>query len=667
MVTITLPRAQGKIGPQGPQGPVGPVGPQGEVSRAELTAATSPLATRDGSNVEADAFRGAIGADLSGNVNFTPEGAGAITRTVQSKLRDTVSPKDFGAVGNGIADDTAALRKWLLADATVHELGGEGQVYLVSPTSPEGAILPMESARHIIGRGAVIKVVDGVGPFTMLMGSTSSDLSDTLVEGVIFDCNGNNGTGYSVTSNVLDHPRFTFCARVGNNIRLRNNVVRDSVCTNSFYLNGSAGAGNCLVSSPEITGNSWFNVGSNAAPEHDHSTIYTNENNGLISNNYAAARAQNVHGSACFVETHGTGTRVYGNEGIDFRGLANITGVRSAGDSDRIQVSGNKCRCVQWGIRLFSLSVPFHTTGFGLSNTDVFDNQIRINQTNLPAGSSSFYIGVGMQPGATLGVKNLRIYNNHVVYDDESSASSYSALNPAVGVGETSGTQVFENVQIWGNTVVNAPASAIALGFGGGVFKNCMIGPNTIINPGAGLNPAVASAVHKCAIYLGGHSYLGSLSVGRQSIVDNYETTRMALGAYATPITDSSACEFKIDLSIVLGGSVKTAFLRPYSGGNDFIVPRLEATTNRTPNFNTRLFKAGSSIRDVSTDLTYKTQIAGSTWTSHGFSASAPVSGAHNAGSTRLNPAPTAGGNIGVVCVASGSPGTWKSYGAISA
>ena len=41
---------------------------------------------------------------------YVPAGSGAVQTTVQAKLRETVSVKDFGAVGNGVADDTAAIQ-----------------------------------------------------------------------------------------------------------------------------------------------------------------------------------------------------------------------------------------------------------------------------------------------------------------------------------------------------------------------------------------------------------------------------------------------------------------------------------------------------------------------------------------------------------------------------
>lgn len=63
-----------------------------------------------------------IGADLAANVNFTPAGTGAAVRTVQAKLREaSVSVDDYGAVGDGVADDQPAI---VTAQNALFALGG---------------------------------------------------------------------------------------------------------------------------------------------------------------------------------------------------------------------------------------------------------------------------------------------------------------------------------------------------------------------------------------------------------------------------------------------------------------------------------------------------------------------------------------------------------------
>ena len=69
--------------------------------------------------------------DNSDEVSFLQSGTGAVTRTVQSKLRDVVSVKDFGAVGDGVTDDTAAIQAALNSGAKT-VLGVSGATFLVS-------------------------------------------------------------------------------------------------------------------------------------------------------------------------------------------------------------------------------------------------------------------------------------------------------------------------------------------------------------------------------------------------------------------------------------------------------------------------------------------------------------------------------------------------------
>ena len=50
-------------------------------------------------------------------IGFVQSGTGAVASTVQDKLREFVSVKDFGAVGDGVTDDTGAMLAFAAASA----------------------------------------------------------------------------------------------------------------------------------------------------------------------------------------------------------------------------------------------------------------------------------------------------------------------------------------------------------------------------------------------------------------------------------------------------------------------------------------------------------------------------------------------------------------------
>jgi len=205
-----------------------------DVKISQLPAATSPVASTD---VLPVVQGGATKKTSIAQLGFLPAGTSAVTRTIQDKLRDVVSVKDFGAVGNGVTDDTAAIQAAIAASDTVFFNSG---TYLPVTISASNKTLIMDGdvefrlPNGTVGSSAV------TGPAVFHVSG-----SNVTIEGN-FTVNGNraNNSSYSIPTTV----RIASLYVTGNNVKFNGEVyVKDA-----YWLGFTAEGGS--TTGTEITG-----------------------------------------------------------------------------------------------------------------------------------------------------------------------------------------------------------------------------------------------------------------------------------------------------------------------------------------------------------------------------------------------------------------------------
>lgn len=137
--------------------------------------------------ISASTLSSGVGSSL---VGFQQSATGAAVRTVQSKLQDKVSVKDFGAVGNGIVDDTAAIQ--LALNSGVKYVYVPAGTYLVSSlTIPNtvGLVIAGESTASIFKKTASSQTM-------ILWSQTSMNYPESYIRNLTLD--GTNGGGHLV-------------------------------------------------------------------------------------------------------------------------------------------------------------------------------------------------------------------------------------------------------------------------------------------------------------------------------------------------------------------------------------------------------------------------------------------------------------------------------------
>ena len=138
-----------------------------------------------------DAVLTALGTSLGGtDGNFLPTGTAAVQRSVRNKLSESVSVKDFGAVGNGIADDTAAIT----AAMTAVNAAGGGVVSFPAGTYVTSSTLNMLPGVSFKGLNPIASVISYSG--------ASSGMSLVGINRITLEDIGVTATGGSTAAGI---------------------------------------------------------------------------------------------------------------------------------------------------------------------------------------------------------------------------------------------------------------------------------------------------------------------------------------------------------------------------------------------------------------------------------------------------------------------------------
>lgn len=178
---------------------------------------TAALVTFNGFDNQVGVVQDLADDDGSDWIGFIADSVDAVARSAQNKMRDVVSVKDFGAVGDGVVDDTIAIQNAI--DYAYDS--GIGNVYFPSAT-------------YKITKSLLVWGAEPSPYFSKSVSLTGQDNTNTIILKTT-----NNGYG-GVSPYATDDAIFVLARR---DLTAGNLATLGSIIIKNFYLKGDFGTG----------------------------------------------------------------------------------------------------------------------------------------------------------------------------------------------------------------------------------------------------------------------------------------------------------------------------------------------------------------------------------------------------------------------------------------